>query len=706
MQNKIPVGYIEEHDAVSISYDGSFGEIIEIEGLRIILPKVPAKRKIWKRSSKKEEQWFERQEKPNYVTHSTWRSHKDYIDEQHRTKKEGFWFYNNGEPEYITGSHWFLLNWCKGKAEKSYIYPQGDYFYFSKAQQKVFYYLEAAWVDNRSYGVIFTKPRRIGASALAISFGISKAIVKLNGEFGMTSAVEAEAKELFSRQGYMFRNLPFFFKPQNKGVFASTIELNPKNQEKKGLNTKFTLQATKESAYDSRAVTYYIADESSKWKSQSGCILKHWAQVKKTLTKGKNITGKALFVSTIEDYNGVEKPWEDDEAGSGDKFLYMFDNSSPKQRDGNGQTGTGLYKIFISCYEHYEGLIDVYGHPIKKNPDKPILTADGEYTKIGIVSFIENMLKGKKNDAELFSELRKTPRTERDLRKVISSKSMFDVGKINQQIEYNTYLDKKPYVTGNFKWVIPYEKAEFVPDEKKGRFNLSWLPINIENNNTTGARGLLYPNHEYKLCLGVDPYKLDSTADGKGSKGAIHGFANTNNIGAPNEAFFLEYIDKPPIKEIFFEDVMMACVYYGCPALIESNIPRLVEVMYEKGLTNFSMRRPDKPYHKLSDVEKKYGGIPSNRKELLESQALELSTHITEHIGRAENDKHRNIDEIGEMPFNRTMNDWLVFDIKDRTKHDATVSSSLAIYGAKRKTRRVIESKKSSKQLIKFYKNK
>ena len=31
------------------------------------------------------------------------------------------------------------------------------------------------------------------------------------------------------------------------------------------------------------------------------------------------------------------------------------------------------------------------------------------------------------------------------------------------------------------------------------------------------------------------------------------------------------------------------------------------------------------------------------------------------------------------MPFNRTIEDWAKFDINNRTKHDATISSGLAI---------------------------
>ena len=38
-----------------------------------------------------------------------------------------------------------------------------------------------------------------------------------------------------------------------------------------------------------------------------------------------------------------------------------------------------------------------------------------------------------------------------------------------------------------------------------------------------------------------------------------------------------------------------------------------------------------------------------------------------------------NSEDIGSMPFNRTLQDWAKFDINNRTKHDASISSGLAI---------------------------
>jgi hypothetical protein len=40
---------------------------------------------------------------------------------------------------------------------------------------------------------------------------------------------------------------------------------------------------------------------------------------------------------------------------------------------------------------------------------------------------------------------------------------------------------------------------------------------------------------------------------------------------------------------------------------------------------------------------------------------------------------YRSPEEIGDMPFNRTLEDWARFDVRNRTKHDASISSGLAI---------------------------
>ena len=68
----------------------------------------------------------------------------------------------------------------------------------------------------------------------------------------------------------------------------------------------------------------------------------------------------------------------------------------------------------------------------------------------------------------------------------------------------------------------------------------------------------------------------------------------------PNNHFFLEYIARPQTAEIFFEEVLMACVFYGMPILAENNKPRLLYHFKNRGYRGFCMNRVDKRLNKLS----------------------------------------------------------------------------------------------------------
>ena len=141
---------------------------------------------------------------------------------------------------------------------------------------------------------------------------------------------------------------------------------------------------------------------------------------------------------------------------------------------------------------------------------------------------------------------------------------------------------------------------------------------------------------------------------------------------APSNSFFLEYVARPQTAEIFFEDVLMACVFYGMPILAENNKPRLLYHFKRRGYRGFSMNRPDKVFNKLSVTEKEIGGIPNSSQDMKQSHAAAIESYIEKYVGY-------NNEGCGDMYFNRTLEDWARFDINNRTKFDASISSGLAI---------------------------
>jgi hypothetical protein len=108
------------------------------------------------------------------------------------------------------------------------------------------------------------------------------------------------------------------------------------------------------------------------------------------------------------------------------------------------------------------------------------------------------------------------------------------------------------------------------------------------------------------------------------------------------------------------------------PILAENNKPRLLYHFKRRGYRGFSMNRPDKVYNKLSVTEKEIGGIPNSSVDMKQSHAAAIESYIEKYVGQ-------NDEGYGSMYFNRTLEDWAKFDINNRTKYDASISSGLAI---------------------------
>ena len=142
---------------------------------------------------------------------------------------------------------------------------------------------------------------------------------------------------------------------------------------------------------------------------------------------------------------------------------------------------------------------------------------------------------------------------------------------------------------------------------------------------------------------------------------------------APADTFFLEYLARPQTAEMFFEDVLMALVFYGMPILAENNKPRLLYYLRRRGYRGFSMNRPDKLWNKLSTAEKEIGGIPNSSEDIKQAHAAAIEMYIQDHVGMSKEGT------FGNCYFNELLNDWAKFDINKRTKHDASISSGLAI---------------------------
>ncbi len=676
-------GYNKEHDIVVISKTGKIGEILEIQGLRIALPLLPMhvhtnKVNKWQKleypkelstlknifdwrnyPEEKKEQWY------------------DYIDEEFKRREEGFWFMNNGKPTYITGTHYMYLQWSKIDVGA----PD-----FREANRLFFIFWEACKADKRCYGMCYLKNRRSGFSFMSSAETVNLATISSDSRYGILSKTGADAKKMFTDKVVPISiNYPFFFKPIQDGMDRPKSELayrvpaskftrkkitaNEQLEDIQGLDTTIDWKNTGDNSYDGEKLALLVHDESGKWERPDN-ILNNWRVTKTCLRLGSRIIGKCMMGSTS---NALDK--------GGDNFKKLYNASDVTKRNRNGQTKSGLYSLFIPMEWNYEGFIDEYGVPVFTTPDIDVFAPDGELIDIGVIDHWQNEADGLKGDQDALNEFyRQFPRTEEHAFRDETKNSIFNLVKIYEQIDYNEEMSRTLGITtGNFQWVNGVKDSQviFYPDPK-GRFKVSWVPPQQLQNRVVLKNGIKYPGNEHMGAFGCDSYDISGTVDGEGSKGALHGLTRFSMEDAPANSFFLEYLSRPPTAEIFFEDVLMALVFYGMPILAENNKPRLLYYLRRRGYRGFSMNRPDKVWNKLSVAEKEIGGIPNSSEDIKQAHAAAIEMYIQDHVGMKQDGG------FGDLYFNELLNDWAKFDINKRTKFDATISSGLAIMACNR----------------------
>lgn len=673
-----------QEKVINICPEDTEGDIIEIAELAIQLPKVPLKKDILYHDKPKDQQRWEREGMPAELLRinnmDDWyempkefkAKYEWYIKREFERRKNGLWFYNNGEPIYLTGSHYMMLQWSKIDAS--------FYGYYFKFQRDINYHMEACFVDPRCAGQLYTKCRRSGYTNIAASKVDDVGTSTYDVTVGIMSKTGKDAQDnIFMKKVVgMYRHYPFFFKPIQDGTTNPRTELafrepskritknNKTSSKGQALNSVINWRNTTSNAYDGEKLKLLFIDEGGKFERPED-ILEVWRIQRTCLMVGRRFVGKAIIGSTV---NPLDK--------GGRNYRDLWDMSNPTDRNSNGRTKSMLYRIFVPAYEALEGFFDMYGNPVVENPDEPVMGIDDDLIEIGSKTYLKNERKGLSGDSnELNESIRQFPFTSEEAFRDSTKSSLFNIAKIYEQIEYNQDLYPQPVVRGNFVWENGKQDTQviFRPDAN-GRFRVAWLPPVELRNKVELQNGKKSPGNDWLGVGGVDSYDLDATVDGRGSKGAYHLY-NKFNMAHPSNMFVLEYASRPPLARIFYEDVLMAAVYYGYKILIENNKYGIARYFESRGYDDYLMDRPDH-LKSTARVNVKTKGIPSNSQDVIQAHAQAIESFIHDYVG---------INSDGDympMYFNRTLEDWINFRIDNRTQYDLTISAGLALLAAQR----------------------
>ncbi len=725
-------GYHPDIDTVVISKDGTLGEVYNIMGLNIGLPEKPKDRDIINYDIHPLQQKWDRtdDEMPNELTYESidlvtskytgtrqqkqeqidsymktlFQKHKTYIDRQYEKREKGIWIFIKGVPMYLTGTYWFGIKWFR---------EIEDYPDFRVIQNELMIFWEACKADPRCFGMQYVKNRRMGASLMAL-FEISNSATNHEDKLlGLISKKGDDAGKIFGRFVKGFKRLPSFFRPVWDGTNNPKKKLNLEEATKRksvgdsvamgnGLGTMVEWHNTEGNAMDGDAIFRSLIDEAGKWPKDVP-FSKYWEVVKTSHRKGIMIKGKAMVVSTV---NALKK--------GGAEYKKVWDQSDCTDRDLNGRTKSGLYRLFIPTKYCLEGMFDQYGFSIVEDPEKPIMTDQGEMVDYGTLSFLKNSIDALQNDPEGLNEfMRQNPETIKDAFRDESDECEFNLIHIQEQIEHNTYELEDDFKNendfngnedlerGNVRWKdgIKDTIVLWTPDPK-GRFFIKkgcHPPEQFRNQNELVSRnGILAkaPIAGHIGTFGVDPYNRSKNADGRGSKGAIILTTKTHTCDElPNKTMIVEYIDRPKKVEIFFEEVIMISVYFSIPFLAELSNERFLAYVKDRGYRHFSMNNPFKKFNQLSPTEIEFGGAPQQDSKIGEGQFYATEAYVQDYVGVARDNNNRQLGQMGDMPFTRTLLQLKDVDTEKRTKYDAYIGFSLSLVGNQKHVKKQTKSK-------------
>jgi len=506
----------------------------------------------------------------------------DFYDEQLEEYKKqewgrrlnGLWYRNGNKNVYLVGLHYKYLQWWPIDVG----YPK-----FRMPDLEKFYFLQYCIEDPDSMGMVEVTKRRFGKSFIAGLF-VTEYITRTkmtNG--GIQSKTGGDAKKFFAKTVVNpFRRLPKFFRPE----YDMSLGVNPKSEmrfqktnirgkkaeesvDKDELGSVIDWQSADTVAYDGQKLHRLVNDEIGKT-TEVNVYDRHEVLRYCLLDDEGQIIGKALYTTTVErldtDHNGIQ-----------DAFKLLWDESDQLNKKGNGRTASGLYRFFMSAQKTRN--FDLYGYPDEAKTLEAIL-ADRDTVK--------------NNPRALSARIRKEPLTIDEAFSTDSDKCIFNVINIDNRLRV---LREKPIFKRKvwFYRHLETQKAhwrDITDKEEDFHWKITWFPPKGEENKTKFDNGLRCPGRKEDGAIAIDGYS--NSQGGKFGSKASAWLGRRFNILDPNNTgkAIGHLYGRPPVKELLYEQVMLAAEFFGYEAGFEFNSDDYLSYFRERGRINYLSRFP------------------------------------------------------------------------------------------------------------------
>lgn len=451
----------------------------------------------------------------------------------------------------MCGKMYFWFNYCYiknlkgGRIHPEYRVCDAEWFRLLERCQRG---------DLMGWGAVCVKRRRGGFSWKEAADIVHDATFYPFSTVGVNSKSERDTIILFNKVKFVYDNVPGFLRASTEAgktkmsmFFGYRTKDNNGNNIVRGTQSEITCVPPTDSAYEGMMLSKWVSDESGK----IGNLRQIWSYTEECLMQETERVGTPVIFGTSGEIGK-----------DGDGLMEMWYKSE-------------LYKLKRFFFPGWMGLkVDEYGNDRKEECIRHIL--------------YKRKIKAQLSMKEYNDYLQKYPLSPQEAFMQLSSGGVGDPAKINKQL---AELEEGG---------INAARGYFTYSESDG---IQWNPkVNgeciIYEQPDRDVRGL--------YLAGCDPTDHDDTGAGSSD---LATYIMKKRDGMTGSRIVFEYVHKPKKMVDYYEQVLMACLYYDCKILIERNRYRMISYFEEAGYKHLLVSEPASILRRSSNPSRERIGV-------------------------------------------------------------------------------------------------